>query len=59
MICSDGFRHQISEEEMISKIGPQNAFDEKSMKDGCVYLTQLVKERRETDNITVGLIKTA
>ncbi len=58
LICSDGFRHQISEEEIISKIGPQNAADEESMKDGCIYLTELVKERRESDNITVGLIKT-
>ncbi|MBO6115512.1 MAG: serine/threonine-protein phosphatase [Lachnospiraceae bacterium] len=57
MVCSDGFRHQISEEEMINKIGPNNTSDEESMKDGCIYLTELVKQRRETDNITVGLIK--
>lgn len=59
IICSDGFRHQISEEEMIAKIGPENTSDEESMKDGCIYLTELVKERAESDNITVGLIKTA
>ena len=58
LLCSDGFRHQISEEEMINKIGPNNTSDEESMKDGCIYLTELVKQRRETDNITVGLIKT-
>lgn len=58
MICSDGFRHQISEQEILSKIGPENTSDENSMKNGCIYLTELVKQRRETDNITVGLIKT-
>ena len=58
MVCSDGFRHQISEEEMIAKIGPENTPDEQSMKNGCIFLTELVKQRRETDNITVGLIKT-
>ena len=58
MVCSDGFRHQISEEDMIAKIGPENTSDEQSMKNGCIFLTELVKQRRETDNITVGLIKT-
>ena len=28
------------------------------LKYGCVYLTELVKNRRETDNITVAAIKT-
>ncbi|MBQ8085254.1 MAG: serine/threonine-protein phosphatase [Lachnospiraceae bacterium] len=58
VICSDGFRHQISEQEMIAKIGPENTPDEDSMENGCIYLTELVKQRKETDNITVGLIKT-
>ncbi|MBQ9200219.1 MAG: serine/threonine-protein phosphatase [Lachnospiraceae bacterium] len=59
MICSDGFRHQITEDEMLEKIGPNSVKDENGMKNGCIYLTELVKQRRETDNITVGLIKTA
>ncbi len=58
MLCSDGFRHQISEEEMMAKIGPNVTSDEEKMKFGCIYLTELVKTRRETDNITVALIKT-
>ena len=58
MICSDGFRHQITEEEMIQNIGPIAAVDEQKMKQGCVFLTELVKKRQETDNITVGLLKT-
>lgn len=58
MLCSDGFRHQISETEMLEKIGPAVASDEEKIKFGCIYLTELVKNRRETDNITVVVIKT-
>ena len=58
MLCSDGFRHQITEEEMVSKIGPEATPDENKMRQGCVFLTELVKKRKETDNITVGLLKT-
>ena len=58
MICSDGFRHQISEDEIMQKLGPEAADSEKQMKMGCAFLTELVKERRETDNITVLCVKT-
>ncbi len=58
MLCSDGFRHQISNDEMMDKIGPAAATDEEKMKYGCIYLTELVKNRKETDNITVALIRT-
>lgn len=58
MLCSDGFRHQISDQEMMDKIGPNVAIDEEKMKFGCMYLTELVKSRKETDNISVALIKT-
>ncbi len=58
MLCSDGFRHQITEEEMLVKIGPSQEADEEKMKFGCMYLTELVKSRKETDNITVALIRT-
>ncbi len=58
MICSDGFRHKISNDEMMSKIGPAACGTEAEMEDGCKFLTELVKYRKETDNITVVLIKT-
>ena len=57
-VCSDGFRHQISEEEIMEKLGPDNAANMEELKYGCVYLTELVKNRKETDNITVAAIKT-
>lgn len=58
MLCSDGFRHQITDAEMLEKIGPKACTDEEKMKYGCIYLTELVKKRKETDNITVVLLKT-
>lgn len=57
-VCSDGFRHQISEEEIMEKLGPEAAASSEELKYGCVYLTELVKNRKETDNITVAAIKT-
>ena len=57
-VCSDGFRHQISDQEIIEKLGPKNSNSMEELKYGCVYLTELVKNRKETDNITVAAIKT-
>ena len=39
-LCSDGFRHQISDYEMLSKIGPAEVSNEETMKVGCIYLPQ-------------------
>lgn len=58
MLCSDGFRHQISDQEVLEKIGPQVVDSEEEMKNGCAYLTEVVKDRKETDNISVAIIKT-
>jgi serine/threonine protein phosphatase PrpC len=58
LMCSDGFRHKITPEEIMEKLGPESVTDEASMKRGCEYLTELVKYRKETDNITVLLIST-
>ena len=57
MICSDGFRHQISEDEILAKIGPEAGDNPDNLKMGCAFLTELVKERRETDNITVACVR--
>lgn len=58
LLCSDGFRHQISDEEMMDKLGPEAAATEEDLQYGCVYLTELVKNRHETDNISVAVIRT-
>ncbi|MBR3834167.1 MAG: serine/threonine-protein phosphatase [Lachnospiraceae bacterium] len=59
MLCSDGFRHQITEQEMIEKIGPDKVKTEQDIEFGCRYLTETVKNRKESDNITVAVVKTA
>jgi serine/threonine protein phosphatase PrpC len=58
MLCSDGFRHQITDDEMLERLGSAVPADEEKLKLGCMYLTELVKGRRETDNITVAVIRT-
>ncbi len=58
MLCSDGFRHQINEQEMLDKIGPAVVKSEQDIEFGCRYLTETVKNRKESDNITVAVIKT-
>ena len=57
-VCSDGFRHQISEEEIMEKLGPSEDQTMDEIKYGCVYLTEMVKNRKEADNITVAVIRT-
>ena len=45
MLCSDGFRHKITTQEMIERLGPGTCVDEAKMKEGCEFLTELVKYR--------------
>lgn len=58
MLCSDGFRHVISGEELFEKLNPSLLNSEQAMYDSLVYLTELNKYRREQDNISAILIKT-
>lgn len=58
LLCSDGFRHMISEEEMYEYLTPFKVFNEQAMKDSLVYLTDLNKYRMEVDNISAALIRT-
>ncbi len=59
MLCSDGFRHIITSDEIFERLNPYVLVDEKAMTDNAVYLTELNKYRQELDNITVLLVKTA
>lgn len=56
LLCSDGFRHVISPQEIYERLNKTSAPDEKAMKDALVYLTDLDKSRMETDNITSILV---
>lgn len=57
MQCSDGFRHTVTPEEMYEYLNGSVLKDEQTMVQNAVYLTELNKSRRETDNITVLLVK--
>ena len=57
MICSDGFRHEITPAEIYESLNPINFMNENAMHNNAKYLIELVKSRQEKDNISVGLIK--
>ncbi|MBS6194855.1 MAG: serine/threonine-protein phosphatase [Clostridiales bacterium] len=57
MLCSDGFRHEITEHEIYEKLNPAEMINEQIMKDRIVWLTELDKYRQEADNISVVTIK--
>lgn len=57
MICSDGFRHEISENEIYESLNPINLLNENAMHSNAKYLIEQVKSRGERDNVSVVLIK--
>ncbi len=58
MLCSDGFRHEITPEEIYSMIGPERCTDCDTMEANIRYLIDLNIRRNEVDNITASLVKT-
>lgn len=57
MLCSDGFRHIITEDELFEQFSPSRRQTSEMLNKSAVYLTDLNKYRRETDNISVILIR--
>ncbi|EKN71487.1 protein serine/threonine phosphatase [Neobacillus bataviensis LMG 21833] len=57
MLCTDGFYHEISEDEIFFSLKPDLFSNELQMKETVVGLVELIKKRKETDNITVLLTK--
>lgn len=57
LLCSDGFRHKISEEEIYAVLHAQGECGERDMEEKLAYLTELNKQRQETDNISSILIR--
>lgn len=57
MLCSDGFRHEVTEEEMYGVLAPQCLTSEMVMKKSLVDIIELNKTRAEKDNITAILFK--
>lgn len=58
MLCSDGFRHEISPEEIFEKLQPGVLFDDVTMNRHTEELIELNKRRMERDNISVVLVRT-
>lgn len=58
MLCSDGFRHEISADEIFEKLNPNVLFDEHMMNRNSEELIELNKARKERDNISVVLVRT-
>lgn len=58
MLCSDGFRHEISASEIYDRLNPSCLFDEYMMNKNSEELIDLNKQRAERDNITVALVRT-
>lgn len=58
MLCSDGFRHEISADEIFEKLNPNVLLDEYTMNSHSEQLIELNKMRNERDNISVALVRT-
>jgi PPM family protein phosphatase len=57
MLCSDGFYHQITEEELALDLKPETIKNNQQLKGKVVQLVELVKARKEVDNISVVAAK--
>lgn len=57
MICTDGFRHEITAEEIYNAFSPEVLYNEEIMYSNTAYLIDINKSRMEKDNITVALVR--
>lgn len=57
LLCSDGFRNQLTNDEIYECFNPTNANSVEAMTQNSQYLIDLVKGRKEKDNISAALIK--
>lgn len=58
MLCSDGFIHEITDNEIYSYLNPREMNNENAMKRNGEPLIELNKQRRERDNISVITVRT-
>ena len=57
LLCSDGFRHVISPEELLEQLGPTAVCSPEQMRAGLRRLINLAMSRGEKDNISALLIR--
>lgn len=58
LLCSDGFRHMLEPWELYQRLSPAAASSAEQMQEQLRILTDINKQRQETDNITAILIRT-
>lgn len=58
MLCSDGFRHEITPNEIFQYLHPNVMLDANQMQNNMNALIDMNKQRQERDNITVVTIRT-
>ena len=58
MLCCDGFRHVIDPREFYQYLNPKVCSEPQTVQRNLIALTELNKQRQETDNITAALIRT-
>lgn len=58
MLCSDGFRHVLAPHEIHEKLNPSVLYSDADMNRNATELIELNKQRGETDNISVAMIRT-
>lgn len=58
MLCSDGFRHVISDDEIYNSFSPDSIFDANIAQSNIRQLIDINKQRMEKDNITAAIIRT-
>ncbi|MFA9559939.1 PP2C family serine/threonine-protein phosphatase [Evansella sp. AB-rgal1] len=57
MLCSDGFHHRITSQEFYKNLHPEQLHNKQQMQEKAQELVELAKQRKETDNITVLLLR--
>lgn len=58
LLCTDGFRHKISEQELYQFFAPEEMNDERVMRKQAKRITETIMERGERDNISVLVLRT-
>ena len=56
LLCSDGFRHKISKDEIWRYLNSKNNTTRKAIQKNLADAIEMVKNRGESDNITAGLL---
>lgn len=57
VLCTDGFRHEIKEKELLGVLSPKVISSEQNLQSTLEDIVELLKQRGETDNITAVSFK--